>query len=98
MRMSLDVLLVGSLLVFAAVVSVVVVLPGLTISDKPSEDYRERTELENQGRDIYVANGCTYCHSQYVRFIDWGLGAQRADIQVSLHVLSRWQRRTAVRP
>ena len=77
MRMSLDVVLAGSLLVFAAVVSVVVILPGLTISDKPSEDYRPRTELENAGRDVYVANGCTYCHSQYVRWIDWGLGAER---------------------
>ena len=77
MRMSLDVVLAGSLLVFAAVVSVVVILPGLTISDKPSADYRPRTEIENDGRDIYVANGCTYCHSQYVRWIDWGLGAER---------------------
>jgi cytochrome c oxidase cbb3-type subunit 2 len=77
MRMSLDVVLAGSLLVFAAVVSVVVILPGLTISDKPSADYRPRTEVENGGRDIYVANGCTYCHSQYVRWIDWGLGAER---------------------
>ncbi len=77
MRMSLDVLLVGSLLVFAAVVSVVVLLPGLTIPDSPSADHRPRTELEQRGREIYVSNGCTYCHSQYVRSLDWGMGAQR---------------------
>jgi len=75
--MSLDVVLAGSLLVFAAVVSVVVVLPGLTISEAPSDAHRPRSAAEEQGRDLYVANGCTYCHSQYVRWIDWGLGAER---------------------
>lgn len=25
----------------------------------------------------YIANGCTYCHSQYIRPQDWGLGAER---------------------
>ena len=77
MRMSLDVVLAGSFLVFAAVVSVVVLLPGLTIPEKPSDIYRPRTEIENHGRDVYIANGCTYCHSQYVRTLDWGLGAER---------------------
>jgi cytochrome c oxidase cbb3-type subunit II len=77
MRMNPDVLIVGSLLVFAAVVGVVVVLPGVTITDQPSDIYRDRTDLENQGRDIYVSNGCTYCHSQAIRQLDWGLGAER---------------------
>ena len=26
---------------------------------------------------VYVQNGCTYCHTQFVRNIDWGLGAER---------------------
>ena len=77
MKMSLDILLGGSLLVFAAVVAVVVVLPGITISEAPSDIFRERTPLEEEGRDIYIANGCTDCHTQYVRWNDWGLGAQR---------------------
>ena len=77
MKMSLDVLIIGSLLVFAAVVGISVVLPGLTIPDTPSAVYRDRTDLENQGRALYVANGCTYCHSQAVRQLDWGIGAER---------------------
>lgn len=77
MKMSLDIVIAGSLLVFAAVVGVVVVLPGLTIPETPSDIYRPRTTLENEGRDIYIANGCTYCHSQAIRWGDWGIGAQR---------------------
>jgi cytochrome c oxidase cbb3-type subunit 2 len=77
MKMSLDVVICGSLLVFAAVVAVVVVLPEVTISDRPSEIHRPRTPQEEAGREIYIANGCAYCHSQYIRRNDWGLGAQR---------------------
>jgi cbb3-type cytochrome c oxidase subunit II len=75
--MSLDILIIGSLLVFAAVVTIAIIIPGLTITDKPSDIYRDRTPLENQGRALYVANGCTYCHSQAIRQLDWGIGAER---------------------
>ena len=77
MKMSLDVLLIGSLAVFAAVVSVVVILPGMTITDKPSDIYRPRTDLENSERKIFIANGCTYCHSMAVRNLDWTADALR---------------------
>ncbi len=33
--------------------------------------------IEARGRLVYIANGCTYCHSQYVRNQDWGVGAER---------------------
>jgi cbb3-type cytochrome c oxidase subunit II len=75
--MSLDVLILGSLLVFAGVLTVAVILPDVTISDVPSVAHRPRTALEEEGREIFIANGCTYCHSQYVRKLDWGSGAQR---------------------
>ena len=32
---------------------------------------------EQAGHELYVANGCSYCHSQFIRTIDWGLGAER---------------------
>ena len=35
---------------------------------------RVRSDAENKGRDLYIENGCVYCHSQSVRSIDWGLG------------------------
>jgi len=69
--------IVGSMLVFMAVVSVVVFFPTFEDRLEPSASYRPRTPLENEGRKIYIANGCQYCHSQYVRPQDWDYGNQR---------------------
>jgi cytochrome c oxidase cbb3-type subunit 2/cytochrome c oxidase cbb3-type subunit I/II len=33
--------------------------------------------MEEDGRRLFIANGCTYCHSQYIRPQDWGIGAAR---------------------
>lgn len=65
------------MILFASVFFVAVVLPGLTVTETPSEIFRARTPLEEEGRRIYIQNGCSYCHTQYVRFLDWDLGAQR---------------------
>jgi mono/diheme cytochrome c family protein len=35
------------------------------------------TELEKEGLKVYVSNGCSYCHSLYVRTSDWGKGGER---------------------
>ena len=77
MKMTLSNLIVGILLIFAAIVFVVVLLPYFTYVQKGSEIYRDRSAAEASGRDIYMANGCVYCHSQSIRTIDWDLGAQR---------------------
>jgi mono/diheme cytochrome c family protein len=49
----------------------------MTIPEEPSEIFRPRTALEEEGRRIYIANGCTYCHTQFIRSIDWDIGAHR---------------------
>lgn len=77
MKVTLKLLLYGGLAIFASVLFISVILPWLTISEKPSEIFRPRTALETKGRDLYIANGCTYCHTQFVRNIDWDLGATR---------------------
>ncbi len=77
MRMTPSFIVGGCLILFASVFLVAVVLPGLTLTEKPSEIFRPRTPLEEEGRRIYIQNGCSYCHTQYVRFLDWDLGAQR---------------------
>jgi cytochrome c oxidase cbb3-type subunit II len=77
MKMTPGTLLVGSLLILAAVVFVVVLMPYLTASEVPSDIFRVRSEAEDAGRSIYMANGCVYCHSQSIRTIDWDLGAER---------------------
>ena len=78
MKMTPLAVVVGSLLILFAVVFVVVILPyantGKTV---PSEIFRTRQPDEVSGRATYIANGCVYCHSQSIRTIDWGLGAER---------------------
>jgi cbb3-type cytochrome c oxidase subunit II len=77
MKMTPSNLVVGILLIFAAIVFVVVLLPYFTYVEKGSEIFRERSLAEAEGRKLYMANGCVYCHSQSIRSIDWDLGAER---------------------
>lgn len=77
MRMNLTLLVIGCLIVFTAVLVISVLMPWGTSPDTPSKIFRPRTALEAEGRKIYISNGCTYCHTQFVRHIDWGHGAQR---------------------
>ena len=77
MKMTPRAVVIGSLLILAAVVFVVVYIPYATRSETPSAIFRPRTPAETAGRKLYIANGCVYCHSQSIRSIDWGLGAER---------------------
>jgi len=77
MNMTPKAIVVGSVLILAAVVFTVVILPFATTEETPSNIFRQRTEDEEKGRVTYIENGCVYCHSQSIRSIDWGLGAER---------------------
>jgi cbb3-type cytochrome oxidase cytochrome c subunit len=69
----------GTTAVILAIVGAVVWLPYETFdaSHQPSAAHREWTELERQGRQVYFVNACYNCHTQYIRSVDWGLGADR---------------------
>lgn len=78
MRMTPLTVVAGALLLLAAIVYVVILLPAEHTSQAaPSEIFRPRTPEEATGRKLYMANGCVYCHSQSIRSFDWGLGAER---------------------
>lgn len=78
MKMTPLAVVVGCLLILATIVFVVVLLPyAHTSKTVPSEIFRERQPVEAAGREIYLKNGCVYCHSQSIRSVDWGLGAER---------------------
>ena len=78
MNMTPKAVIVGSVAILAAVVFIAVLLPYAdTNKTVSSEIYRHRTDAEAAGRKIYIQNGCVYCHSQSIRTIDWGLGAER---------------------
>lgn len=77
MHMTEKVIAIGSLLLLAAAAFSVAILPALTLNIEPSDIVRKRTPQEELGRVVYMQNGCTYCHSQYVRPQDWGHSAVR---------------------
>jgi len=77
MNMTPRTVVIGSLLILGVIVFMVVFMPYATRIQDPSEIFRSRTPREADGRSIYIANGCVYCHSQSIRSVDWGLGAER---------------------
>jgi len=77
MKMTPTVIIVGILSLLAAITLTMVYWPYSTRVTEPSEIFRERTPVEVAGRKIYLENGCVYCHSQSIRSIDWGHGADR---------------------
>ena len=77
MKMTPTVIIIGILSLLAAITLTMVYWPYATRVTEPSEIFRERTPVEVAGRKIYLENGCVYCHSQSIRSIDWGHGADR---------------------
>lgn len=58
----------GSTLVYAGLALVMGVLPGIALSRIPAgPGVKPLTPIEAEGREVYVANGCSYCHTQQVR-------------------------------
>jgi cbb3-type cytochrome oxidase cytochrome c subunit/mono/diheme cytochrome c family protein len=73
---------VGAFIVFLTAITIVVALPLASFEPKPSDRARPLTALEDKGRDIYISNGCWYCHSQTNRPQDLaipGLTTARTD-------------------
>lgn len=58
----------GSTLVYVVLALMMGVFPGLELSKTPAgPDVKPLTPLEAEGRAVYAANGCGYCHTQQVR-------------------------------
>jgi len=66
--------LVSAALVMLAVsTTALVILPYLQIHDVPPEPgLAPYTSAQLRGRDVYIANGCMYCHSQQPRAKELG--------------------------
>lgn len=71
------IIIAGSVLTVIAATVGGVILPMCTMRQRPSDIWLPITQREEQGREVYIANGCTYCHSQYIRTMDWDIGAER---------------------
>jgi cytochrome c oxidase cbb3-type subunit 2 len=54
----------GSTLVYASLALLMGVLPGIELSrTPPGAGVEPLTPLQAEGRYVYVANGCSYCHT-----------------------------------
>jgi len=61
----------GSTLVYVGLALIMGVLPGIELSRVPAgAGVKPLSALEARGREVYVANGCSYCHTQQVRPLD----------------------------
>ena len=77
MKMTPALLIIGALMVFWASTFIIIGLPALTMKDTPSDIWRPMTKDEQEGHRLYVDNGCSYCHSLFIRINDWDVGAER---------------------
>ena len=73
----------GAMVMLALSTSALVVLPYLQVHESPPPPgLSPYTSAEQRGREVYIANGCVYCHSQQVRDpafttdVDRGWGAR----------------------
>lgn len=58
----------GAMVMLALSTSALVVLPYLQVHDAPpSPGLKPYSSAELRGREVYIANGCVYCHSQQPR-------------------------------
>ncbi|MFO1178647.1 MAG: cbb3-type cytochrome c oxidase subunit II [Ottowia sp.] len=58
----------GAMVTLGIAVSALIVMPYIQVSDvKPPEGLKPYTSAQLRGRNVYIANGCVYCHSQQPR-------------------------------
>lgn len=61
----------GSTLIYFCLAMLMGVIPGYMLSKTPpGPGVEPLTELQAEGRDVYVSSGCSYCHTQQVRPLD----------------------------
>ena len=58
----------GAMVSLAVATAALVVLPYMEVRDiAPPEGLKPYTSAQQRGRDVYIANGCVYCHTQQPR-------------------------------
>ena len=78
------VLTASAFFVYLGFAIVMGVIPGMVLSaTKPLHGVVPLTAQEARGRDVYVGEGCSYCHTQQVRPLEqdrvWGRPSARGD-------------------
>ena len=58
----------GAMVSLAVATAALVVMPYMEVRDiTPPEGLKPYTSAQQRGRDVYIANGCAYCHTQQPR-------------------------------
>lgn len=66
-------LLTGAMVMLSLSTSALVVVPYLQVRNiAPAEGLKPYTSAQLRGRDVYIANGCVYCHTQQPRAQGFG--------------------------
>jgi cytochrome c oxidase cbb3-type subunit 2 len=66
-------LLTGAMVMLSLSTSALVVVPYLQVRNiAPAEGLKPYTSAQARGRDVYIANGCVYCHTQQPRAQGFG--------------------------
>jgi cytochrome c oxidase cbb3-type subunit 2 len=61
-------LLTGGMITLGIATSALVVIPYMTVRDvMPPDGLKPYTSAELRGRQVYISNGCVYCHTQQPR-------------------------------
>lgn len=86
---------------FVALSLIIAVLPATWVQDnnKPLPASQPMTELEKRGLQVYLSEGCVYCHTQQVRPIamdeNWGRPSAPGDY-ARINRTSIWKQTPAV--
>ena len=68
----------GAMVTLGLAVAALGVLPYIQVRDvKPPEGLKPYTSAQLRGRDVYIANGCVYCHTQHPRDRNLGPDGER---------------------
>lgn len=68
----------GAMVALGLATAALVVMPYLEVRDiKPPDGLKPYTSAQLRGREVYIANGCVYCHSQQPRDANFGPDLQR---------------------
>ena len=68
----------GAMVALAVATTALVVLPYIQVRDiQAPEGLKPYTSAELRGREVYISNGCVYCHSQQPRDRSFGPDAER---------------------
>jgi len=74
MKMTFKTIVIGGVIVFLAVVTAVVFIPDLVWNPPQTVIAHPYAPEQSRGREVFYANGCNYCHTQYVRSEDTAMG------------------------